>query len=69
MPIILDGLPAPSCRRVVERLEQGDELSWCPSCRQVGPADPVCSACGGPKLAISLRDARATLAEIKAERG
>lgn len=65
--VILDGLPGQTCRRVISRLEDGDQLGWCPSCRKVGSADPTCSECGAPKLAISLRDARATLAQIEAD--
>lgn len=61
--MILDGIPERTCWRVIERLEQGDALSWCPRCRKVGSADPSCSGCGGPRLAVSLRDARATMAE------
>jgi hypothetical protein len=34
--VILEGLPERTCHRVIEPLERGDELGWCPQCRKVG---------------------------------
>lgn len=55
---MLEGLHERSRRRVLERLEQGDALAWCPACAKVGPADSRCSACGTPTELITVERAR-----------